>query len=53
MVEEDISDDRVPEPIVEEEHYRIITGKGSVIKYLSTGKIEILFANGNYSSYNP
>ena len=30
---------------------RVITGKGSVIRYLEDGRIQILFANGNISEY--
>lgn len=29
------------------ELHRVITGKGSVIKYMKDGTIEILYANGN------
>ena len=31
---------------------RVITGKGTVIRYLKDNKIQILFANGNISDYN-
>ena len=33
--------------------YKVITGKGTVMKYLKNGKKEMLFANGNYAEcYN-
>jgi hypothetical protein len=32
---------------------RIITGKGSVIRYLKNGAIEIMHANGNFAEFNP
>ena len=31
---------------------RVITSKGTVIRYLSNNKIQILFANGNISEYD-
>ena len=33
------------------EYQRVFTGKGSVIRYLRNGVIEVLYANGNYSEY--
>ena len=35
----------------QEEVNRVITGKGSVIRYLGDNSIQILFANGNISEY--
>ncbi|EAR91082.3 hypothetical protein TTHERM_00430030 (macronuclear) [Tetrahymena thermophila SB210] len=38
-----------PKPNSETEIKRIITGKGSVIKYMKDGSISVLYANGNVS----
>jgi len=38
-------------PNSEIELKRIITGKGSVIKYMKDGSIIVLYANGNTSVY--
>jgi hypothetical protein len=32
---------------------RVITGKGSVIRHFEGGRIEIMFANGNFAEYDP
>jgi hypothetical protein len=31
---------------------RLVTGKGSVIRFFENGNKEILFANGNFSTFN-
>ena len=37
----------------DEEESRIVTGKGTVARYMRDGRIELLFANGNCSEYDP
>ena len=31
---------------------RVVSGKGSVVRYLEDGKLQVLFANGNVSNYD-
>lgn len=48
--EDIVNPHETPKPNSEVELKRIVTGRGSVIKYMKDGSITVLYANGNVST---